>query len=193
MRMVRNLNEKAYEEIIEELEKGFEELSMKYNHFSPGAYPRPTRINVEGRDFPFPLAAEIYHVYLYLVGEGHQPEHMYETTRSICDLVWFNPFTQASDFSIEWERWERTKIGFFVRCSFIAMALENGEPINSKQLSLMAGISPTAVIKQIKEGKLKGEKYDREWSIQAEDALTFLKLQWENSRGGTPYAKNFSR
>jgi hypothetical protein len=132
-------------------------------------------------------------VYLYLIGERHMPEHMYETTRSICDLVWFNPFTQATDISIEWERWERTKLGFFVRCSFIAIALDNGEAINSKQLSLMAGITATAVIKHIKEGKLQAEKLDREWAIQAEDALTFLKLQWDNFRGGTPNASSLSR
>jgi hypothetical protein len=193
MRLVRNLDDRVYNEIIEELEKGFEELSLKYNHFSPGAYPRPTRITEDGRSFPFPLAAEIWHVYQYLIGEAHQPEHMYDTMQHICDLVWYNPFTMANQFQIEWELWERTKLGFFVRCSFIAMGLENGESINSKQLSLLAGISPTAVVKQIKEGKLKAEKLEREWKVEAEDALNFLRLQWENMKEGDRHVKGFGR
>jgi hypothetical protein len=177
MRLVRAMDERFYKDLVDELERGFQELARKFDHYSPGNYPLSVRVEEGDMKFPFPLAAEIYHIYRYLAGLADVPEHMYDTLQHICELVWRNPFTEGR-LQIEWELWEKTKLGFFVRCSFIAIALDAGESINSKQLSLMAGITPTAVIKQIREGKLPAEKKEREWEIQAQDALEFLKLQF---------------
>ncbi|WML54344.1 helix-turn-helix domain-containing protein [Neobacillus sp. PS3-12] len=175
--MVKFLNRDFYDEMIKELVEGFEKLSLKFDHYSIGVMPQPQRINIRGEVFPFPLAAEIHAIYMYLAGLSEPPNHMYNTLKSICGLVWGNPFTNKADYQIEWEQWERTKLGLFVRCSFIALSLEAEESINSKQLSLMVGLSSVAIIKTIKEGKLDASKDGRQWVIPSDDALAFIQLQ----------------
>jgi hypothetical protein len=183
MRLVKNMDDRFYKELVLELEQGFYDLSHKYNHFSVDPVPRPTAIQTGDQEFPFPLADEIYQIHQYLVGQSiAMPEFMYDSLQGICELVWHNPFLNRNSYDIQWEAWEKTKLGFFVRCSFIAIALEAGDTVNSKQLSLMTGISATAVIKQIREGKLRAEKQDREWVIEAEEALAFIQTQLEGTR-----------
>jgi hypothetical protein len=181
MRLVKHMDDRFYKDLINELEESFHNLGWKFNHYSAGDFPRPARYREGDQEFPFPLAAELWHIYRYLTGQAPAPDFMLETLQNVCDLVWYNPFLHKSEYHIEWEAWERTKLGFFVRCSFIAIALEAGDSINSKQLSLLAGITPTAVIKQIKEGKLRAIKEDREWVIEAEDALKFLETQFQGA------------
>lgn len=179
MRLVKYMNDAFYKDMISELECGFQNLAWKFDHYSPGDYPRPQRITIGSNVFPFPLAAEIYRIYQYLVGYEEAPENMYDTLNSLCELVWVNPFTSKLNYNIEWELWERTKLGLFVRCSFIAIQLEAGESINSKQLALMTGLTTPGVVKKIRDGHLKAVKKGRTWVISADDALSFIKSQVE--------------
>lgn len=178
MRFVRKLDERYYKEMIDEIGLCFQRFNEKLNHFSPGIQLFPTPITENDESYPFPLAAEIRHIYLYLIGEESMPTYIAESLQGICELVWYNPFTNADSYSIDWMQWERTRVGYFVRCAYIAISLEAGDTVNSKQLSMLAGITPNAIIKQIKEGKLAGEKQEREWVIEAKDALSFLQLQF---------------
>jgi hypothetical protein len=177
MRLVTYLNETYFKEMISELEGGFQNLAWKFDHYSPGDYPKPQRMQQGEHVFPFPLAAELYHIHAYLSGVSDPPSTMYNTLQNVCELVWTNPFTSAATYQIEWEIWERTKLGAFIRCSFIAIALEAGESINSKQLAMMTGMTSPGIVKNIKSGKLRAEKEVREWVIQADDALQFINEQ----------------
>lgn len=177
MRFVKKMDERYYNEMITEIERCFHGLNEKLSHYAPGTQLFPKPITENGTPYPFPLAAEIHHIYRYLIGEEDMPARIASSLEGICELVWYNPFTQEGSYNIDWMEWERTRVGYFVRCAYIAVSLDAGETVNSKQLSMLAGITPNGVIKQIKEGKITGVKQGREWVIESHDAVAYLKSQ----------------
>jgi|GEM_PF-4974332 len=176
MNYVKGLNEVYYKSIIVEIDQKFQALTKKLNMYAPGMSLIPTPVVYDGMQYPYPLAAEVRQVYLYLVGKSGLPEDIVDILERICELIWDNTFLNESRYSIDWLKWERTLIGRFVRCAYIRLMLDAGESITAKQLSLMVGMTPAGVVRAITSGRLQAKRDKKEWSISAKDAIEFINL-----------------
>ncbi|GAK42137.1 hypothetical protein TCA2_4629 [Paenibacillus sp. TCA20] len=182
MKYVKGLDEKYYGEMIVEIDQKFQALHAKLNLYCPGLHLMPTPVTVEGVQYPYPLAAQIREIYLYMIGQREMPQDIVSMLESICSLIWENNFLNETFFTIDWLKWEKTLIGRFVRCTYIRITLDAGEPITAKQLALMTGLTPAGIVKAINTKRLHGRKIKSEWSIPAEDATTFIWKHVNTSR-----------
>lgn len=180
MNFVKGLNEVYYKSIIVEIDQKFQALTKKLSMYAPGMSLIPTPVTHDGEQYPYPLAAEVRQVYLYLAGKSGLPSDIVDILERICELIWDNTFLNEETFTIDWLKWERTLIGRFVRCAYIRLMLDAGESITAKQLSLMVGLTPAGVVRAITSGRLHAERDKKEWAISAKDAIEYIRAQLYN-------------
>lgn len=184
---VIHMNEEWYNDLISDYETAFQDLFDKLFWYNENCDASTSRIestpvfDKKGNKQPFPLAARLYPIYQWLVGEKKKPEDFDETMNIIMNLVWFNPFIDYSElmeYDTQWERWTGhtgAYTGQFYRYAMIASNLENGESINATDLALLLNVTTMAISKQIKANKILATKESNQWVITAEEALRVIK------------------
>ncbi|MBG9693185.1 hypothetical protein ABD91_20815 [Lysinibacillus sphaericus] len=177
------LNEKWFEYLLRDYEMAFNELSRKLGYFNEGlakegVFIKSTTVNYLGNEYPFPIAVPLRQLYNWMTGVGGRPEEVEKILENILQLVWFNPFVDNKELQdVSWEQWtgiNGSYIGIFYRFAQISLKLERNEEINATDLAMISGLSAAAIGKQLRAGKIKGNKTAAGWSIEAMEAKGWL-------------------
>lgn len=190
IKYAHDLDQEMYENMIKDIELGFRNYFNKLHLANNTLSPDTTTLNFTPEiknniEHPFPLAAKLYEVYRWLIGEIKTPPNdITETLDDILDLIWNNPFIFLDRFSneveydasndINWDFWCSISIGKFYRYAKIAFRLYEGHHIKANELAFMCGVSPSAISQNIKNEKINANK-DTTWKIESEDAIAYIQ------------------
>jgi len=195
VRYVRHFNQEWYQELIEDFQRAFEEISLKLNGYNNHIKRNVTTIEpspvmgARGMIHPFPIAEKVYEIYQWLTGNRKRPpKHTEETMGEILELAFFNPFIDMEEIAhdIEWERWKSMNTGSFYYATNISLRLHKGQSINASELAFLTHVNQVTVLKQIRTKKFSAIKDGNVWRI---DAITAIEwIQEYNDKN--PFDKN---
>lgn len=186
MKYVKVLNEQWFDDMLSDYENAFQKLYHKFQLFNYNVVPhhhefQSTPIEKYGKEFPFPFAADLYTVYMWLIGKKKRPANTEDILEQIYHLVWFNPFvdyTETIEEGAVSERWTGemgAHTGQFYRFAKTALKVDTGQPINATDLSFLSSMTISGITKQIKEGNLQASKVKKEWLIESKEAIAWIK------------------
>lgn len=182
------LDEKWFEDLLEDYEIAFNELSKKLSHFNSqfqelDFFIKATPIKYKGKEYPFPLAVQLRELYNWMTGKARRPKDIESILDDIIHLVWFNPFVDYTEIlDVSWEQWAGptgSYIGIFYRFAHISLKLDRKEAINATDLALISGLSAAAIAKKLRMGEIKGVKAVTGWNIEAVEAKEWLSKREE--------------
>ena len=130
-------------------------------------------ISGEG-EYQFPITAELYPVYEWVIGQNDKPFDAEEVLQSICEMVWHNPFTPGGHYDVNWEEWSETRLGFLVQTAYKKLDLEKGNSLTATDLAQLSGLSLTGILGKIPD-EIEAEKENGNWVISSEEARRFLE------------------
>lgn len=171
MSLKEEYTEKWFDELSDEVETSFLELEEQLKeHFIPDIENVDRKVTqVAGRKFSYPLEEELYRVFKYIRGDWSKPKEFEEVLAKIKDMIWDNPFLKIISTDVNWGKWEKTKLGQLISVAEAKAKYDAEEDLTPKELSLLMVVTPNAVRKRIKEERLKADKRNNQWYIEASE------------------------
>lgn len=173
---ITDLDDKYWQSLELELINIFQsKLKYKLDDFTLDAL-KLTKVKVGDREFPCPIASELWHIFQFVRGKSARVDNYMEILQNVCELVWANPFLPFSSYEINWEEWNKTRLGWLIRLGFLKNHLINGyNKFSATDLSDLAGISKVAIGQKINSGEIKAVKEGKSWVISNKEVKKFLK------------------